>query len=411
MGNAKKLSRGLMKLFILCVCALVVTAHGQSLDLGPLEWKRISEESRFHVRPSKSSPGSIELSAGAISGDAIFQFGGQDGKGYHDWMYALGIDSKGDLGWQRLHGNSSLNSVGRYGSLSEMSSSLYPSPRSGACMSFITSSHALIFGGRGLDASGEEGFLNDLWISEDMTQFGWFAGTRTANSPTVLKGKKATPSGRWKHTCGAHFETKRMVMFGGMGQHPKNEKDTALLDDLFLYGEDGWEYVSGGSHSQPPDFANKDASLRNPGSRAEHSSVMVENVFYTFGGQSVSVDSTGTLTEVMMGDLWKFDLNGRQWSYVQGSHLANTYAALPDAIGKGGAGVGPGARVSAAMSFNQLTNEIYIFGGFGYGYVPGELGYLNDLWSFNTVDGNFYWLGGSSGLNYNGLDTFPSARS
>ena len=109
-----------------------------------------------------------------------------DDKGYHDWMYALGIDSKGDLGWKRLQGNASLNSVGRYGSLSEMSSSLYPSARSGACMSFITSSHALIFGGRGLDASGEEGFLNDLWISEDMTQFGWFAGTRTANSPTVI---------------------------------------------------------------------------------------------------------------------------------------------------------------------------------------------------------------------------------
>lgn len=118
--------------------------------------------------------------------------------------------------------------------------------------------------------------------------------------------------------------------------------------------------------------------------------------------------------EVMMADLWKFDMLENQWYYVAGSRLANTHGAYPSEIGTGTPSIGPGARVSASMAFNQLTNELYIFGGFGYGYVRGEVGYLNDLWSFNTVDNTFYWYGGSSGINAKGslkVPKMPSARS
>ncbi len=171
--------------------------------------------------------------------------------------------------------------------------------------------------------------------------------------------------------------------------------------------------MSGGSHSEVPDFDNLDKKVRNPGSRAEHASVMVESIFYTFGGQSVLRKPTMELVEVMMGDLWMYDLKTHTWAYVAGSPLANTHGAYPLAIGQGGLRYGPGARVSAAMAFNQLTNELFVFGGFGYGYIPGEIGFLNDLWSFNTVSNQFSWLGGSSGINAAGslttAATFPTA--
>ena len=316
-----------------------------------------------------------------------------DDDGYHDSLYAFGTNSTGEFTWTMLRGNATTNSVGRYGDMHSMSTTDYPSARSGACMGFITSSHSILFGGRGVDADGEEGFLQDVWIAEDMTQWGWYAGSKLRNQPSKLTGKGVTPSGRWKHTCGPHFESRRFIMFGGMGVHPSNPADTAILDDLFVYGEDGWEFLGGGSHSQVPDFSNKDLQLRNPGSRAEHSSVMVEDLFYTFGGQSLAVDPNHNLVEVMFADMWTYDLNKKLWTNVGGSSLANTHGAYPDSIGKGDKTLGPGARVQAAMTYNQLTNEIYIFGGFGYGYVPGEVGFLNDLWSFNTVEHAFYWLG------------------
>lgn len=263
------------------------------------------------------------------------------------------------------------------------------------------SSHALIFGGRGIDSKGKEGFLNDLWISEDMVQFGWYEGSNERNARSQFHNPGATPSGRWKHACAAHPESKSFIVFGGVGEHPDDPKQSAILDDVFLYGEHGWQFLAGGEHSQAPDFHNKNAKMRNPGGRADHASAMVENLFYVFGGQSVMANEKGETSEVMMADLWSFDVKGHYWTFVSGSSVANMHGQYPMAIGVGGESFGPGARVGAAMAFNQLTNELFVFGGFGFGYIPGRTGYLNDLWSYNTYKpvSTWTWLGGSSNVN------------
>ncbi len=341
------------------------------------------------------------LRAGAQSGDALFTLGGLDEKGYWDSLYAFGTLPSGQLSWKLLRANKTVNSVGRYGVFQSMSVNNFPSARAGSCMDFVTSSHAIMFGGRGIDSTGKEGFLNDLWVSEDMVQFGWYAGEKYRNGKTKMTHPDATPSARWKHACGAHPESKSFVVFGGVGEHPDNPHESAILDDVFIYSENGWTFVAGGEHSQTPDYTNKNAKLRNPGSRADHASAVVENLFYVFGGQSVIANEDKTTTEAMMADLWSFDLKGHYWTYVSGSTLANARGEYPSAIGTGGEGFGPGARVGAAMAFNQLTNELFVFGGFGYGYVPGKTGYLNDLWSYNTYKpvSVWTWLGGSSSVN------------
>ena len=294
-----------------------------------------------------------------------------------------------------------------------MSINNFPSARAVSCMDFITSSHAILFGGRGVGADGKQGFLNDLWLSEDVVQWGWYAGSNVAGSKGAVSGPGTSPSARWKHSCAAHPETKQFVVFGGVGEHPANPNDTAILDDLYVYNEKGWEFLFGGSHSQVPDFHNEKPEFRNPGSRSEHASVMVENLYYVFGGQSVSLKSGNSLEEVMMADLWAFNmtLGNHTWRFVEGSTLGNTHGMYPSALGTGGPTYGPGARVGAAMTFNQLTNEIFIFGGFGYGYIPGEVGYLNDLWAYNTFHPAWYWLGGSSGLNTFGSGAVTAAST
>jgi hypothetical protein len=157
-------------------------------------------------------------SAAAQSGDAIFTFGGQDDNGFYDSLYAFGTAANGGLEWKLLRANKTMNSVGRYGKFQTMSTSNFPSARSGSCMDFVTSSHSIMFGGRGIDSAGKEGFLNDLWVAEDLVQFGHYAGSKLVNGKSVLEGKDATPSGRWKHTCAAHPESKSFVVFGGIGE-------------------------------------------------------------------------------------------------------------------------------------------------------------------------------------------------
>ncbi len=77
--------------------------------------------------------------------------------------------------------------------------------------------------------------------------------------------------------------------------------------------------------------------------------------------------------------------------------VANSAGNYPAAIGLGGKGYGPGARVQAAMAFNELTNDLYIFGGFGSDY-NSEWGFLNDLWRYNLNKETWTWMGGSASV-------------
>lgn len=87
----------------------------------------------------------------------------------------------------------------------------------------------------------------------------------------------------------------------------------------------------------------------------------------------------------------------------------------PAVIGGGGKQFGPGARgktsffvispcasnsssaVQASMAINELTNDLFIFGGYGQDF-NGRWGYLNDLWRYNLNSNTFFWLGGSSSV-------------
>ncbi len=57
----------------------------------------------------------------------------------------------------------------------------------------------------------------------------------------------------------------------------------------------------------------------------------------------------------------------------------------------------PGAR-EEAISWTADDGRLYLFGGWGYDN-GGNLGYLNDLWQYDTASGYWTWISGSSGRN------------
>ena len=87
------------------------------------------------------------------------------------------------------------------------------------------------------------------------------------------------------------------------------------------------------------------------------------------------------------------------WTWVDGSDTMGqngTYGTedVPDAANV------PGAR-KGAVSWRDTSGNLWLFGGEGYG--SSGFGRLNDLWKFNTANGQWTWVDGSTTVNQDGI--------
>ena len=85
-----------------------------------------------------------------------------------------------------------------------------------------------------------------------------------------------------------------------------------------------------------------------------------------------------------------------EWSWMSGSSSTNqtgTYGT------QGTAAVTnmPGARTNS-VTWKDASGNLWLFGGYGYG-ASSILGYLNDLWKYNTATGQWTWMSGGSTIN------------
>ncbi|HTW78718.1 MAG TPA: chitobiase/beta-hexosaminidase C-terminal domain-containing protein [Terracidiphilus sp.] len=125
---------------------------------------------------------------------------------------------------------------------------------------------------------------------------------------------------------------------------------------------------------------------------------------WLFGGQgSDSADATGYLN-----DLWEFNPATAEWTWMGGSSTipscssadgcgqSGTYGTLGTASVKNS----PGARESAA-TWTDSKGNLWLFGGLGFD-ANGTLGFLNDLWKFDTSTNEWTWMGGSNSVSCTG---------
>lgn len=113
---------------------------------------------------------------------------------------------------------------------------------------------------------------------------------------------------------------------------------------------------------------------------------------WIFGG--TGFDSTGTFS--YLNDLWKYSPIQHEWTWVGGAAQVN------EAGRYGTQGVQdprniPGARQSAVAWHDSAGNE-WMFGGYGAD-ISGKTGYLNDLWKYSPVTGQWTWVSGSEHEN------------
>ena len=222
------------------------------------------------------------------------------------------------------------------------------------------------------------------WISGSDTvgQAGVYGTKGTASAANMPGAKDASIS--WIDASG------NLWLFGGEGYDSVGAN--SFLNDLWKFDGSNWTWVSGSSVvDQPGTYGTQGtADAANvPGARASSISwIDASGNLWLFGG--TGYDGAGTLGS--LNDLWKFDGNNNNWTWVSGSNVVNQSGAY-GTQGTAKAANVPGAR-NQSVSWIDASGNLWLFGGFGHDSA-GTLGSLNDLWKFDG-NNNWTWVSGSN---------------
>jgi N-acetylneuraminic acid mutarotase len=261
------------------------------------------------------------------------------------WLFGgVGYDSTGSAGslndlwmmdpsaakWTWMSGSRTVGpsggQTGVYGSLATPAANNAPSGRSQAVSWIDRSGDLWLFGGKGFDAAGTRGYLNDLWEFNPSTrQWAWMGGG------SILRCNE----------CG----------------HPG------------IYGtpgEAGAANIPGG-REQAVGWTDGEGNL------------------WLLGGNGFDSNAT----QATLNDLWELLPATHQWAWMGGSNTAaGTNSGRPGVYGTlrvPSAGNVPGARAGAS-GWVDVDGNLWLFGGLGYdsGRTNGD---LNDLWVYQpSVD-------------------------
>lgn len=209
-------------------------------------------------------------------------------------------------------------------------------------------------------------------------------GTKGVAEAGVYPGDRSG-SASWTDSQG------RFWLFGGDG-YDYTPTNLGLLNDLWMLdpstglwawmgGDVQWTKAVYGTKGQP-DSANI------PGARYGAASWTDKNGnFWLYGGQGLDANATSNSSLTYLNDLWMFDPNSKQWTWVWGD---STGTEAPTFQTSGMQGVpassnSPGSRWSSQTWAGQDGN-LWLFSGGG----------ANDLWEYTPSTNMWTWVSGST---------------
>jgi hypothetical protein len=316
------------------------------------------------------------------------------------WEYTGGA-------WNFVSGSTTVNQEGVYSG-----GSAAPGARWSPVSWTDPSGNFWLFGGLGYDATGQFGFLNDLW-EYNGTAWVFVSGSTAANTNGTYgtQGTGSTtnaPGGRqsavgWADTAG------NLWLYGGEGEDATGTPN-GVLNDLWEYNiaSNKWTYVTGSSSANqdgsyglqpligPADTASAAGTVGLtggtagifPGSRWGATAwIDAAGNLWLFGGWGL--DSTGTNGNGFLDDLWVYTPNATAgqvgtWTWVKGSNSGNQNGVYGPETRPYFTYViwDPGGR-RGAMSWVDNQNQLWLLGGQGYDSTSTNgNGYLNDLWRY-----------------------------
>ncbi len=319
---------------------------------------------------------------------------------YNDlWEYSGGE-------WTWMGGSSAVtdSKPGVYGTLGTPSANNVPGARHSAVTWTDSSGNFWLFGGIGVDSTGVQGDLNDLWEYSD-GEWTWMGGSDLVNQSGSY-GTEGTPAsgnvpGARYGAAGWTDAAGNLWLFGGFGFDSTgtpcyNYLDAACtLNDLWRYSKGQWTWMGGSNVADQSGVYGSQGSPASgniPGARLNAAAwVDASGNFWLFGGQGFAASAPpGSLN-----DLWKY--SGGQWTWVSGSNVINPNGSW-GTEGSPASGNVPSARYQG-VTWADTSGNLWLFGGYGSDSA-GNLGSLNDLWRWSG--GQWTWVSGSDIVNQSG---------
>ena len=319
----------------------------------------------------------------------LWLFGGLSGRGNLNdlWKYTpSGVSGQ----WTWMSGSNAGQARGVYGTQGSAGQGTnLPGGRSFASGWIDTNNRLWLFGGVGVDGSGNSGNLNDLWMYDPSNRnWIWMGGSNLINGNgvyTATSSTAAVPGARqgattWVDAAGTFW------LFGGAG-YPATGAN-GLLNDLWQLDPATltWKFVGGsmGVDTLAIYGTQGIGGAANVPESRENALGWIDSQgrLLLFGGSGWDTTAAqSTAEEFELNDVWRFDPASSQWSWLGGPQLAAT-AGSYGTLGKQSAGSTPGAR-SKVPAWKDPAGNLWIFGGYGADAtaIQGELG---DLWQAIT---------------------------
>lgn len=247
-------------------------------------------------------------------------------------------------------------------------------------------------------------FLIAISFSSMAQDWTWLRGS-SAGSVVATYGTMGVsapgndPGGRHGAACWTDA-TGNLWQFGGEGY--ATSSTLGWLNDMWKYNptSNEWTWVRGSNIiDQKSDHGTKGvpSPTNEPGAR-EFPMWWKDNSgdFWLFGGDGF--DGAGNFGR--LNDLWKYNTTTNEWTWISGSTIADqngTYGTL----GVGSTTNIPGGRRGGGAWVDN-SNNLWLFGGYGFPATGGD-GYLNDLWKFDQLTGQWTWVKGTNLTNQNGV--------
>lgn len=373
---------------------LTNTVMGTDADNDPLSFAVGSGPSQgvLSLRPD----GSFSYRPNSrFTGEDSFSFTVNDGKVTSAATPVVIVVRPASPEWVWIKGAQQMDQNGTYGALNVPAPANGPGARSQSASTAV-GKWLYVFGGTGRGASGNRGFLNDLWRFDSATQeWTWISGGTETNTPGIygsprVEGDGLVPGGRAGATLWADAQGS-LWLFGGTGRGLA-ASSVGELNDLWRFdpstGRWAWFSGSAGINEIGAYGVLGVASEGNaPGGRSGATGWRDNRGrLWLFGGRG---RGTSVATVGLLNDLWCFDPASNQWTHHQGSSGVN-------ALGVYGSDTqevpnqAPGARTGAS-SWLDVEGRVWLFGGQGFA-ASGSAGFLNDLWTYDPDSGR--WKGG-----------------